>query len=101
MTGATVTRARLSDKIHNEMGMPRQQCMNLVENVLDEMVGAIIKEGNLKIASFGSFSVRKKGERIGRNPRTKVEAVITPRKVLSFKASHLLKNRVNRTSKKK
>jgi integration host factor subunit alpha len=72
----------------------------ILEDVLDEMTRAVAQVGTLKIASFGSFSVRQKKERIGRNPKTGKEAVITPRRVLSFRASKILKNQVNLGNKK-
>lgn len=94
MSGASVTRAKLSKLINEKVGLPFQQSSQVVDHVLEEMIQAIIKDKTLKIASFGTFTVRHKKERIGRNPRTKAEAVIEPRNVLSFKASNILKNKV-------
>jgi len=67
----------------------------LVESLLDEITNALVKEGHVKISSFGTFHIRTKSERIGRNPKTGKEVMITPRKSLSFRASHLLKESVN------
>lgn len=95
MTTAAVTRAYLSERVHERTGISKQQAAKIVDNVLDEIINAIVSEGSLKLASFGTFNVRQKSQRIGRNPRTKEEAVITPRKVISFKASNILKKKMN------
>jgi len=91
MTGSTVTRAQLSEAVYNEVGLSRNESAELVEAVLNEVGDAL----TVKISSFGSFSVRQKGERIGRNPKTGDEVPILPRKVLVFRPSHVLKNRIN------
>lgn len=95
MVEGTITRAKLSDALHQRLGMSRQNSAQLVDLLLEEMIQGIIKDEQLKIASFGTFSVRKKRERIGRNPKTKESAVITARKVLSFKPSLMLKGKIN------
>lgn len=95
MSGRTITRADLAEAVYEQVGLSRNESSDLVEAVLDEMMGALIKDENVKISSFGSFSVRQKGERIGRNPKTGVEVPILPRKVLVFRASHVLKDRIN------
>lgn len=95
MSGASVTRAKLSKLINEKVGLPYQQSSRIVDQVLEEMIQAIIRDKTLKIASFGTFAVRHKKERIGRNPRTKAEAVIDSRNVLSFKASNILKQKVD------
>ena len=71
------------------------QNTSMLEQVLDEISNTLISGDNVKISSFGSFSIREKGERIGRNPKTGVEVPISPRKVLVFRASHVLKDRIN------
>ncbi len=96
MSGRTITRADLAEAIYEEVGLSRNESADLVEAVIDEVSEALIAGDNVKISSFGSFSVREKGERIGRNPKTGVEVPISPRKVLVFRASHILKDRVNR-----
>jgi len=96
MTGETITRAHLSEAVYQEVGLSRNESADLVESVLDEMIGALVRGEMVKISSFGSFSVRQKGERIGRNPKTGEEVPILPRRVLVFRPSHVLKNRINR-----
>lgn len=95
MTGYTITRADLAEAVYEEVGLSRNESSDLVETVLNEISDALVEGDNVKISSFGSFSVRQKGERIGRNPKTGVEVPIKPRKVLVFKPSHVLKDRIN------
>ena len=95
MSQKTVTRADLADAIYEQVGLSRNESADLVESIIEEMSNALVKGDNVKISSFGSLSVRQKGERIGRNPKTGEEVPITPRKVLVFRASHVLKNRIN------
>lgn len=95
-SGRTITRADLAEAVYSNVGLSRAESGDLVEAVLDEMSEAILREGGLKISSFGSFAVRSKKERIGRNPKTGVEVPITPRKVLVFRASHILKSAMNK-----
>ena len=94
MSGATITRADLAEAVYQEVGLSRNESAQLVESVLDEI--ALIKDEMVKISSFGSFTVRQKGERVGRNPKTGEEVPILPRKVLIFRASNVLKERINR-----
>ncbi|HIF26861.1 MAG: integration host factor subunit alpha [Pseudomonadota bacterium] len=96
MSGHTITRADLAEAVYEEVGLSRNESSDLVESVLDEMMDALVEGDNVKISSFGSFSVKEKGERIGRNPKTGVEVPIKPRKVLVFRASHVLKDRINK-----
>lgn len=91
----TITRADLAESVYEQVGLSRNESSDLVEQVLDEISNALVAGDNVKISSFGSFSVREKGERIGRNPKTGVEVPISPRKVLVFRASHVLKDRIN------
>jgi integration host factor subunit alpha len=93
---STVTRAQLSDAVHQQIGLSRNESADLVESVLNEVVDALSRGDMVKISSFGSFAVRSKGERIGRNPKTGEEVPILPRKVLVFRASHVLKSRINK-----
>ena len=95
MAGKTITRADLSEAVYQEVGLSRNESADLVESVLGEIAGALTKGETVKISSFGSFSVRQKGRRVGRNPKTGEEVPILPRRVLVFRASHVLKNRVN------
>ncbi|MFK7839195.1 MAG: integration host factor subunit alpha [Bdellovibrionales bacterium] len=96
MENRTITRADLAEAVYEEVGLSRNESSDLVEAVLDEIADTLVTGENVKISSFGSFSIREKGERIGRNPKTGVEVLISPRKVLVFKASHVLKDRINK-----
>lgn len=98
MSGTTVTRAQLSEAVYEEVGLSRNESAELVEAVLDEMADALSRGESVKISSFGSFAVRQKGQRIGRNPKTGEEVPILPRRVLVFRASHVLKDRINGTA---
>ncbi|MBI1206906.1 MAG: integration host factor subunit alpha [Azospirillum sp.] len=91
----TVTRAQLSEAVYQEVGLSRNESAELVEVILNEISDALARGEMVKISSFGSFSVRQKGQRIGRNPKTGEEVPILPRRVLVFRASHVLKNRIN------
>ncbi|NRA91052.1 MAG: integration host factor subunit alpha [Simkaniaceae bacterium] len=93
MTQTTLTRNEISEKLSREIGVPKQQASLILDTALNEMIESLAKEGELKLSAFGSFSVRQKNDRIGRNPKTGVEAVITPRKAVSFKASNTLKEK--------
>lgn len=95
MDNRTVTRADLAEAVYEEVGLSRNESSDLVEAVLDEISDTLVSGDHVKISSFGSFSIREKGERIGRNPKTGVEVPISPRKVLVFRASHVLKDRIN------
>ncbi len=95
MESRTITRADLAEAVYEEVGLSRNESSDLVESVLEEVSKALVEGENVKISSFGSFTIREKGERIGRNPKTGVEVPILPRKVLVFRASHVLKDRVN------
>lgn len=98
MSEQTLTRADLAEAVYEKVGLSRSECGKLVEQILDEMSDSLVKGGSLKLSSFGSFAVRQKNERIGRNPKTGVEVPITPRKVVVFKASHVLKDKINNGS---
>jgi integration host factor subunit alpha len=95
MTGSTVTRAQLSEAVYQEVGLSRNESADLVENVLNEISETLVRGQTVKISSFGSFSVRHKGERKGRNPKTGEEVPIKPRRVLVFRASNILKLRIS------
>lgn len=95
MAPKTVTRAQLSEAVYQEVGLSRNESADLLESVLTEISAALARGEAVKISSFGSFSVRKKGQRVGRNPKTGEEVPIFPRKVLVFRPSQLLKNRIN------
>jgi integration host factor subunit alpha len=95
MAGETVTRARLSDAVYHEVGLSRNESAELVGSVISEISGALERGEMVKISSFGSFAVRQKGKRVGRNPKTGEEVPINPRRVLVFRASHALKHQIN------
>ncbi|MBN8521239.1 MAG: integration host factor subunit alpha [Alphaproteobacteria bacterium] len=94
MTERTLTRADLAEAVYEQVGLSRNESSDLVEQTLDEIMNALISGDHVKLSSFGSFAIREKGERIGRNPKTGVEVPISPRKVLVFRASHVLKDRI-------
>ena len=95
MAVRTITRADLSEAVYQEVGLSRNESAELVESVLSEISNALVRGEMVKVSSFGSFCVRKKGRRIGRNPKTGEEVPILPRSVLVFRASHVLKNRID------
>jgi integration host factor subunit alpha len=100
MTEKTLTRMDLSEAVFREVGLSRNESADLVESVLQHMSDALVNGEQVKISSFGTFSVRDKNERIGRNPKTGEEAPIPPRRVLTFRPSHLMKDRVASGPKK-
>jgi integration host factor subunit alpha len=97
----TVTRADLIDRVYEDLGLSRNESATLVEQVLDDVIEALAKGETVKISGFASFNVRQKGKRVGRNPKTLEEKVIEPRRVISFRASHILKKAVLDGIKKK
>ena len=95
MEGRTITRADLSEAVFQEVGLSRNESSDLVETILSEVVEALARGESVKISSFGSFTVRDKGQRVGRNPKTGQEVPILPRRVLVFRASNVLKSLIN------
>ncbi len=95
MAARTITRADLSGAVYQEVGLSHNESADLVESVLNEISDALVRGEMVKLSSFGSFSVRQKGERVGRNPMTGEEVPILPRRVLVFRASRVLKNRTS------
>ncbi|PYE83998.1 integration host factor subunit alpha [Pseudoroseicyclus aestuarii] len=94
MSENTLTRLDLAEAVHDEVGLSRNDSAALVESVLGHISDALVRGETVKISSFGTFSVRDKAARIGRNPKTGEEVPIHPRRVLTFRSSHLMKNRV-------
>ena len=92
----TLTRMDLSEAVFREVGLSRNDSSQLVESVLQHMSDALVRGETVKISSFGTFNVRDKGPRMGRNPKTGEEVPIEPRRVLSFRPSHIRKERVAR-----
>lgn len=93
----TVTRAYLTDSIYRKLGFSKAECADLVDSVINEMNNGLKNNEEVKISSFGTFKVRDKKARLGRNPKTKKEVPITARKVVSFYVSNLLKKSINNT----
>jgi integration host factor subunit alpha len=94
-TGAgTMTRADLADTVHQEIGLSRAESADVVERILHHMCAALADGKNVKISGFGSFILRDKGERVGRNPKTGIEVPIAPRRVLTFRASQIMRERI-------
>ena len=98
MAARTVTRVDLCEAVYQQVGLSRAASAQLVEMVLKEIADCLARGETVKLSSFGSFVVREKGERIGRNPKTRQEVPITPRRVMVFKPSSILKHRINATS---
>ncbi|MFP6744210.1 MAG: integration host factor subunit alpha [Alphaproteobacteria bacterium] len=94
----TVTRADLTEAVYQEVGLSRNESAQLVETVLEEVASTLARGESVKVSSFGTFSVRDKAQRVGRNPKTGEEVPILPRRVLVFRASHVLKDRINQTA---
>ena len=94
MSGKTLTRADLAEAVYRKVGLSRTESAELVESVLEEICEAIVRGDLVKLSSFATFQVRDKNERVGRNPKTGEEVPILPRRVMTFKASNVLKNRI-------
>ncbi len=95
MGGKTLTRADLADAVVQKVGLPRNESQELVELVLAEITASLARGEPVKLSSFGSFGIREKGQRMGRNPKTGEEVPITPRRVLVFRPSNIMKGRIN------
>ena len=101
MSGNTLTRADLAEAVFQKVGLPRNESAELVEMVIRQIVNGLERGETVKLSSFGSFGIRQKGERIGRNPKTGEEVPITPRRVLVFRASKIMKTQINDALTKK
>jgi len=97
MAGKTLTRADLSEAVHRSVGLSRTESADLVKSTLDMISGAMVGGENVKLSSFGTFLIRQKSLRIGRNPKTGEEVPIEPRKVIVFRPSQSMKAKVNGT----
>ena len=95
MSTSTVTRSDLTDAVYREIGLSRTESQQMVESVLDLITDSLVAGEKVKLAGFGTFSLRDKNERMGRNPKTGEEVPITSRRVLVFKPSQVMKDRVN------
>ena len=90
-----ITRFHIANSIHNEFGLPKKDCIEIVSDVIDIIVEGLQNSGRVKIHNFGTFIVRNKKSRIGRNPKTKEEVMISQRNVIRFKPSNFLINLIN------
>ncbi len=90
----TLTRADLAEALHHQVGLSRADSADIVEQILTEMCESLSSGDNVKISGFGTFVLRDKGERIGRNPKTGIEVPIAPRRVLTFRASQMMRDRI-------
>lgn len=97
----TLTRADLTEAVVRKVGLPRNESQDLVERVIEEICASLERGEAVKLSSFGSFGIRSKGQRVGRNPKTGQEVPITPRRVIVFRASNIMKDRINRSFKRK
>jgi len=95
MAGHTVTRAQLTEAVYQEVGLSRNESAQMVEDILEELCAALERDETVKLSSFGTFAVRHKTQRMGRNPKTGDEVPIAPRRVLVFRPSHVLKAIIN------
>lgn len=95
MGGKTLTRADLAELVVQKIGLPRNKSQDLVELVIKVLSESLAEGEPVKLSSFGSFNIRQKGERVGRNPKTGQEVPITPRRVLVFRPSNIMKERIN------
>ena len=100
MSDKTLTRMDLSEAVFREVGLSRNESAQLVESVLQHISESLVAGQTVKISSFGTFTVREKGARMGRNPKTGEEVPIQPRRVLSFRPSHIMKDRVGHGPKR-
>ncbi|ODU20634.1 MAG: integration host factor subunit alpha [Sphingomonas sp. SCN 67-18] len=94
VNAGTLTRADLAEALHRDVGLSRAESAGLVERLLGHMCQALSNGENVKVSGFGSFVLRDKGERVGRNPKTGVEVPIAPRRVLTFRASQMMRDRI-------
>ena len=91
----TITRADVAEAIYEEIGLSRKDSNDILDMILDEMANELVKGNDVKLSSFGTFALRNKKARAGRNPKTGVEAVISPRRVISFKPSQTMRKIIN------
>lgn len=95
MKKETVTREYIANLIHNKLGFSKTESSIIVDKIVDELVQVFVEGNNLKLSSIGKFIIRSKRERLGRNPKTKIEAKITARRVISFNSSRVFKQQIN------
>ena len=93
----TITRNDIGNAVYQEMGLSRKESLEIVENIIQKNIASLENGQNIKISTFGSFLLRIKKQRIGRNPKTGVEAIISPRKVVVFRPSTILRKKINKS----
>ena len=96
-----ITRDDISEYINSEFGLSKYDCNNIVNEIIEQIILGLIEDNVVKIHNFGTFKLRQKDQRIGRNPKTKVEVMILPRKVISFIPSKHLLNKINKNNSEK
>lgn len=95
MTDAgTLTRADIAETINRQVGLSRADAAGMIDSILNHMIDAVVAGENVKISGFGTFVLRDKAQRVGRNPKTGIEVPITPRRVLTFRASQGVRHKV-------
>ena len=99
MVKKNFTRKALSNKIYQNLGFSKNYSSTIIDNFFETLIQELLKSNKIKISSFGTFKVINKKERIGRNPKTKVETKISSRKVITFKPSTIIKNKLNHHEK--
>ena len=96
MVKSNFTRKNLSNKIYQKIGFSKNFSSIIIDNFFETLISELTKSNKIKISSFGTFKVINKKERIGRNPKTKIETKICSRKVVKFKSSSFIKKKINR-----
>ena len=91
----TLTKYLIAEKINRQLGLPKSESLSLISSLFETIVEQLDKQNIVKIAGFGTFKVRKKNKRIGRNPKTGIEAEISERRVVTYHASDKMKNKIN------
>ncbi|MFI3241526.1 MAG: integration host factor subunit alpha [Alphaproteobacteria bacterium] len=92
----TITRADIADNIYREVGLSRKDSEEILDTTINQIIDTLSAGSDVKLSSFGTFSLRDKSQRIGRNPKTKEEAIISPRRVVTFKPSNTMKEIINK-----
>jgi len=93
----TLTRNDIGNAVYREMGLSRKESLEIVENIIQKNISSLVNGENIKVSAFGSFLIRTKKQRIGRNPKTGIEAVISSRKVVVFRTSNILRKKINKS----
>ena len=94
------TREEIAESLHNEFGLTKKDCVVFVNDILEIIIEGLRVDGYVKIHNFGSFKIKRKKSRVGRNPKTKEDVIISERNVLTFKASKSVLNNLNKKNDK-